>query len=141
MLAALINVATQWIPGLLPKLVTERPDLLIDHALAYAELAKSELESVKRQAVRRVVAGALAFAAALSFLVLAGVALMLCASTQLRADLSWLLLAVPGVMLALTVIATLVATAKGSAAKPGQSLTHQVRLDVQAFRAAMDARP
>ncbi len=140
MLAALLNAASKWIPGLLPKLVTERPDLLIDHALAYAELAKSEIERVKRQLIRRTVAGALAVAAALSFLVLTGVALMLCATMQLRADLSWLLLAVPGVMLVLTVIATIVAMAKGSAAKPAQSLTDQVRLDVQAFRAAMAAR-
>jgi hypothetical protein len=140
MLAALINVVTKWIPGLLPKLVTERPDLLIDHALAYAELAKSELEAVKRQVLRRAVAGAIAFAAGLSFFVLAGVALMLCATTQVRADLSWLLLAVPGVMLALTAIASMVALSKGRDADPGHSLTDQVRLDVQVFRAAMDAR-
>lgn len=140
MLAALLNAASRWIPGLLPRLVTERPDLLIDHALAYAELAKSELESVKRQVVRRVVAGAIALAAAMSFVMLTGVALMLGASTQMRPDLSWLLFAVPGVMLAFTVIATMVAMTKGSGAKPTQSLTDQVRLDVQAFRAVMDAR-
>jgi len=59
MVGALLNLLTKWIPGLLPKVVTERPDLLIDHALAYAALAQREIESVKRYWVRRVVDSAL----------------------------------------------------------------------------------
>lgn len=142
MFGTLLNFLTKLLPSLLPKLVTERPDLLVDHALAYAALAKSEIESVKRQLVRRVVAGAVALAATLAFVILAGVALMLsvttAAQTQNQVDLTWVLLAVPGVMLVFAVAAALVALAKG---KPRtESLTAQLQLDVQAFRTVMESR-
>ena len=142
MFGTLLNFLTRLLPTLLPKLVTERPDLLVDHALAYAALAKREIESIRRQLLRRVLAGAVALAATLAFVILAGVALMLCATTavqtQIQADSAWVLLAVPGVMLVLAIVATLVALAKG---KPRtESLTAQVQLDVQAFRTAMESR-
>jgi len=138
MFGTLLNLLTRWIPSLLPKLVTERPDLIVDHALAYAALAKREIESVKQQLVRRVVAGAVALASALSFVMLAGVALMMCATTPLRADATWVMFAVPGVMLVISLIATVVALSKGK--PPSESLGAQVRIDLQAFRAAMEAR-
>jgi Putative Actinobacterial Holin-X, holin superfamily III len=140
MLAALINAATKWIPSLLPKLVTERPDLLIDHALAYAELAKSEIQAVKRDVIRRAVAGGIALVSGLCFVMLAGVALMLHATRELRTDVSWILLVVPGVMLVLTIASTIIAMAKATKIQPVKSLTEQVRLDVQAFRAVMNER-
>jgi hypothetical protein len=60
-------------------LATSRPQLLLHHAAAYAELAQAELGGVaarvKKQAVLGVVGGVLLVVA----LVLAGVALMLCA--------------------------------------------------------------
>ena len=139
MFGTLVNLLAKWIPSLLPKLVTERPDLIVDHALAYAALAKREIEAVKQQWVRRVVAGAVALASALSFVVLSGVALMLCATTQSRADLIWVLFAVPGCMLVLTLIASAVAMSKGT--PPTESLGAQVRIDLQAFRAVMESRP
>ena len=139
MVGALLNLLTKWIPGLLPKVVTERPDLLIDHALAYAALAQREIEAVKQNWVRRVVAGAVALAGALSFIVLSGVAMMMCAATDLRADATWVLLAVPGVMLVITLIAVAIALSKG---KPRtESLGAQVRIDLKAVRAAIAARP
>ena len=140
MLAAFINVAKKWIPGLLPRLVTERPDLLIDHALAYAELAKAEFQAVKRGAVRRVVAGGVALISGLSFFILAGVAVMLNATQELKTDATWMLFVVPGVMLVLSLIATIVASKEGGGSKPVKSLTDQVRLDLQAYRTAMDDR-
>ena len=140
MLAAFINVVKKWIPGLLPRLVTERPDLLIDHALAYAELAKAELQSVKRDVIRRVVAGGVALVSGLCFLMLAGVALMLYATREVNSDATWILVAVPGVMLVTSVIAAIVASKKGGGSEPVKSLTDQVRLDLQAFRGAMGNR-
>lgn len=140
MLAAFVNALSKWVPSLLPRLLTERPDLLIDHALAYAELAKSELQAVKRDAIRRAVAGGVALFAGLSFFVLAGMALMLQATRELRGDASWILIAVPGVMLVVTVVAAIVASSKGGGSQPVKSLTDQVRLDIKAFRAAMDER-
>lgn len=140
MLAAFINALTKWIPSLLPKLVTERPDLLIDHALAYAELAKSELQSMKRDAIRRIVAASVALLSGLSFFMLAGMALMLQATREIRIDMAWVLYAVPGFMLVLTIVAAVVASTKGGVGEPVKSLTDQVRLDITAFRAAMDER-
>ena len=138
MVSALLNLLTKWIPGLLPKLITERPDLLIDHALAYAALAQREIELAKRHWVRRVVAGAIALVFALSFIVLSGVAIMMCAATEIRAGATWVFFAVPGVMLVMTLIATAIALSKR---KPRtESLSAQVRIDLQAFRAASAAR-
>ena len=39
MFGALLNLVKRWVPSLLPTLLTERPDLIVDHALAYVALA------------------------------------------------------------------------------------------------------
>ena len=135
MIGTVLNLLTKS----LPKLLTQRPDLLVDHALAYAALAKAELEAVKRQMVKRAVAGAVALASGLAFVILSGVALMLCAVTPIAANPGWVLLAVPGVMLVLTVVATIVALAKGESVSSG-SLAAQLRMDAQAFRSVMEPR-
>ena len=138
MFGTLLNLLTTR----LPKLLTQRPDLLVDHVLAYSALASREIEAIKRQLLRRVVAGAIALACALAFVVLAGVALMLdavgLAQSQLQgqADRAWVLLAVPGVMLVLALVATMVALAKGKVST--ESLAAQVQLDLHAFRAVME---
>ena len=133
-----LNLLIRFLPTRLPKLLTERPDLLVDHAIAYAALAKSELESAKREWLRRAVAGSVALASALAFIVLAGVAVMLSVTAQLRVDLSWVLFAVPGAMLVVTLISFAVAMSKGQP-RPA-SLSAQIQLDVQAFRAVMESR-
>ena len=127
-----------WLPTLLPRLITERPDLLLDHALAYAALAKSELDYAKAQWIRRVVASAVALASALAFIVLAGVAVMLCVIAQPYANMTWVLYAVPGSMLAVTLIAMMIALSTGQ--RSTTSISEQIKLDVEAFRAAMKAR-
>lgn len=138
MFGSLVNLLTKLIPSLLPKLLTERPDLIVDHALAYAALAKSEFDVARAQLIKRVLAASIALASALSFVVLAGMALMLYASSAQITESMWVLIAVPGVMLLVTAIAAAVALSKG---KSGQSaLGMQVRLDVQAFRAVMESR-
>ena len=138
MFGTVLHWLTKFLPTLLPKVVTERPDLIVDHALAYAALARSEIDALKRQCIRRVVAGSVALASGLAFVVLAGVALMLCVTGQPRADLVWVLFAVPGVMLVVSLIATMLALSKGEASEI--SLGAQIQLDVQAFRAAMESR-
>lgn len=138
MFGTVLNLLTRFLPALLPRLLTERPDLLVDHALAYAALAKSEIEAAKREWIRRVVAGAIALASALAFIVLAGVAAMLSANSQTRPDSVWVLYAVPGVMLAVALVAVLVALSKGEPRTA--TLGSQLQLDVQAFRAAMESR-
>ena len=138
MFGTVLNLLSRFLPTLLPKLLTERPDLLVDHALAYASLAKSEIESAKRDWIRRVVAGAVALASTLATIVLAGVALMLSVSSQIHADNLWVLYAVPGAMIVVTLIAVAVALSKG--APRTATLGAQLQLDVQAFRAAMESR-
>ncbi len=135
MIGTVLNLLTKR----LPKLLTQRPDLLVDHALAYAALARGELEAVKRQLVKRAVAGAVALASGLAFVILSGVALMLWAVSPVPANPIWVLLAVPGVMLVLTVVATLLALSKG-APRRASSLATQLRLDAQAFRSVMETR-
>ena len=137
MFGTVFNLLTRFLPPRLPKLLTERPDLLMDHVLAYAALAKTEIELAKQEWIRRIVAGAIALAASLAFIVLAGVALMLNATAQPHAGMGWVLLAVPGSMLAIALVSLVVALSKGQP-KP-LSLSDQLKLDMQAFRTAMDA--
>ncbi len=138
MFGTVLNLLTRFLPPRLPKLLTERPDLLMQHALAYVALAKSEVESAKREWIRRIVAGAIALASALAFIVLAGVALMLDVTAQPHADVAWVLFAVPGSMLAIALVSLMVALSKS--APPPESLSAQLQLDVQAFRTAMESR-
>ena len=138
MFGTVLNLLIKFLPTRLPRLLTERPDLLVDHALAYAALAKSEIESAKREWIRRVVAGACALASALAFIVLAGVSLMLHVTAQPHADVNWVLLAVPGAMLLVTLVAIFVAISKGVART--DTLGAQIQLDLQSFRAVMESR-
>ena len=63
---------------------------------------------------------------------------MLCVMSPPHADMIWVLFAVPGAMLVVTLIATFVALSKGEPRTA--TLGAQVQLDVQAFRAAMESR-
>lgn len=138
MFGTVLNLLSRFLPTLLPKLLIERPDLLVDHLLAYASLAKSEIESVKREWIRRVVAGAVALASALAFVVLLGVAAMLGVSSPIHTDKQWVLYAVPGAMLVVTLISVVVLLSKG---RPRTAtLGAQLQLDAQAFRAMMESR-
>lgn len=138
MFGTVLNLLARFLPLRLPTLLTERPELLMNHALAYAALAKGEIESAKREWIRRIVAGAIALAAALAFTVLAGVALMLDVTAQPHVGMAWVLYAVPGSMLVVALVSLGVALSKGQP-KP-ISLSEQLQLDMQAFRTAMESR-
>jgi hypothetical protein len=143
MLGTLLRMLTNLLPGDMPhlsRLVIERPDLLVDHAMAYVALTKREIELAKRALLRRAVAGAIALASALAFLVLAGVSLMLCATTQPPADAMWVLWAVPGAMLAVMLISVAVAWAKNRDVPNAHSLSAQFSTDLHALRTAMEPR-
>jgi uncharacterized membrane protein YqjE len=80
----------------------QRPDLVMDHLSAYAALLQQEASSAGSELLARAVAWVLAVLSVLVFLVLAGTALML---GLLQNQFHWVLLAVPGFALVLTIIA------------------------------------
>jgi len=78
------------------QLIATRPQLLADHAEAYAELMATEIDAVSALWKRRAVLNAVALCCLVVAAILAGVALMLWAvipATQLQAP--WVLIAVP----------------------------------------------
>jgi hypothetical protein len=120
--------------GTLINLLTKRPDLIVDHLFAYSALARSEIEITRRHLVRRALAGLIAAFSGLAFVVLAGVAAMLATSGQPYTP--WVLWAIPGTLLVVTLIALLVALSKDKSPLRG-SLSQQLQRDVQAFRGAL----
>lgn len=111
----------------------KRPDLVADHVTAYVELVQHEASGMGADWVKRGVAWAMAAFGALLFLVLAGVALMLGAVLQFH----WMLLAVPGVVLLLTLIA-LARARTPQRQERFQELKAQLQSDAQALREAAD---
>jgi hypothetical protein len=82
--------------------VIQRPDLVVEHVAAYASLINQEAKTAGSQILRRSVSWALAIICGSIFVSLSGVALML---GFLQGQFHWILLAVPGTALILTVIA------------------------------------
>lgn len=111
----------------------KRPDLVADHVTAYVELVQQEASGLGADWVKRGVAWAFAAFGALLFLVLAGVALMLGAVTQFH----WMLLAVPGTVLLLTLIA-LSRARTPQREERFKELKAQLQSDAQALREAAD---
>jgi len=110
--------------------LARRPDLVLDHLDAYAALASAQTRSAGAALARRAVAAAVAVGAFLVFLVLAGVATMLGA---LQAQFHWMLVLVPGVMLAVAVVAFLQARRR---LPPGAftALRAQIEADIETLR-------
>ncbi len=86
--------------------LVRRPELVMAHLAGYAGLIREEASTAGAQVVGCAVAVAVAVVAALVFLVLAGVALMLGAMQQ---QFHWALIAVPAVPLVVAVAAALMA--------------------------------
>lgn len=110
----------------------KQPELVIEHLSAYAALAKEEAESAGTHVAQRLLAWAIVLVATAVFLTLAGVAVML---GVMMDRFSWALVLVPGLMLALAIVA-------GSAARkpmpPNRfaEVKKQIDADVNALRAA-----
>lgn len=78
------------------RMIAQRPELLVEHARAYAELLTAQSGQACAAWQRRAVLGAAALALIVLALALAGVALMLVAMLPAAADQSrWVLVAVP----------------------------------------------
>ena len=117
-------------------LVTHRPDLIIDHLSGYLKLAQDELTEVKQQVIRRAVASAVALVFAISFIVLAGVALMLSSiatQSQSANAPTVMLIAVPAIALVAAIIAA-IAALKAAPAQTSASFADHIQRDIQAFR-------
>jgi membrane protein implicated in regulation of membrane protease activity len=111
--------------------IIKRPDLVVDHVSAYAELVQMEVGDVVEDLLTRAAAWAAAVIAGVLFLGLAGVALML---GLLQNQFHWSLVVVPAVAL------LLLAVAVARAVKPWRAerfpeLRAQLASDVEALRA------
>lgn len=111
--------------------VVKRPDLVVDHLSAYAELVQMEVGEVVGDLLTRAASWVLAVIAGAIFLALLGVALML---GLLQNQFHWGLVAVPGAALLLVIIAVMRAL-KPWKAERFPVLRAQVASDVEALRA------
>ncbi|MEO5670564.1 MAG: hypothetical protein ABIR26_07720 [Ramlibacter sp.] len=107
-----------------------RPELVMDHVAGYAALMQEEASTVGSAVARRAIAWAVAAFAALVFLVLAGVAAML---GTMQGEFHWILVVVPGVVLAIAVAAWSVARQR-LPSKAFTELRAQLDADAQALR-------
>jgi peptidoglycan/LPS O-acetylase OafA/YrhL len=112
--------------------IVQRPDLVVDHLSAYAALFQEEASTAGSDLVARAVAWVVAVVAAAIFLGLAGTAVML---GMLQNQFHWALVVVPGIALAIVVIAVLRAR-KPAASERFPELKAQIDSDARALRMA-----
>lgn len=110
--------------------IIQRPDLVMDHLSAYGSLFHREASSAGSELLARVLASVVAVLAGGLFLGLAGVALML---GLLYNQFHWVLVAVPGVALALWIGAIIIAM-KPLKSERFPELKAQIDSDAQALR-------
>ncbi len=109
----------------------KRPELLLDHAAGYAALAREEAAMATGAVARRAVAWGVAVLGFSMFLVLAGAAAMIGA---LQGQFHWILVAVPGLALAIAVAGAVLGLQK-PAHPLFTELRAQLDADTQALRA------
>jgi hypothetical protein len=110
--------------------LVSRPELVVDHVAGYAALVQEEASTVGVEVAKRAVAWAVAVMAAVVFLVLAGVAVMLGA---IQDEFHWALVLVPAAALAMSVAAFFVARQR-LPSKAFNELKAQLDADAQALR-------
>ena len=117
-----------------------RPQLLAEHAQAYAELVAAELPRATAAWKRQALLNGLALLSLLASLLLGGVALMLWAALPAAAmPAAWLLIAVP-LLPALAGIACLIAARSGTEAHLLGDLRQQLGADAKILQEAALAR-
>ena len=117
-------------------LISNRPQLLVDHAQAYAELVAAEVGSASNALMRRAVLGAAGLGCLALAAVFAGVALMLRGVVPLAGmPAPWLLFAVPVVPFAAGA-ACLVAARMRPLASPFGKVWWQLKADFMMLREA-----
>jgi hypothetical protein len=106
-----------------------RPELVMDHVAGYAALAQEEASTVGVQVARRAVAWAVTGIGLLVFVILAGVACMIGATSGYH----WALVVVPAVPLVIAIAAYFVAR-KPLPSSAFTELRAQLDADAQALR-------
>lgn len=120
--------------------IATRPQLLAEHAQAYAELVAAELPRATAAWKRQALLNGLALLSLLASLLLGGVALMLWAALPAAAmPAAWLLIAVP-LLPALAGIACLIAARSGTEANLLGDLRQQLGADAKILHEAALAR-
>ena len=110
----------------------QRPDLVVDHASAYAALFHEEASSAGTELLEKAVAWLMVLLSAVMFVGLAGIALML---GMLQNSFHWTLIVVPGCALLLMVIAVVIAK-KPFKSERFPELKAQIDSDSRALRMA-----
>lgn len=113
-------------------LLVRRPELVVDHLSGYAALAQQEASSFGMELARCAIAGVAAAVCFIVFLVLAGVGVML---GVMQGEFHWVLVATPGVSLALGIVAFGLAR-KSIPSQVFMELRSQFDADAQALRMA-----
>ncbi|WP_310462202.1 hypothetical protein [Sphaerotilus sp.] len=115
-------------------LITTRPQLLADHAQAYAELANADLDAVTSVWKRQIRLAAVALCSTCVAAVLAGVALMLWAVVPaVQIEAPWALVAAP-LLPAVVALWCLLAARAGGDRQPFGNLKEQVQADLLMLR-------
>jgi hypothetical protein len=116
------------------RLLADRPQLLAEHADAYAALIADEVPRISAAWQRSALFYALALGSGLVGLVLVGVAAMLWAAVPaLPPHAPWMLVAAPAVPL-VAALACAVAARSGRAVQAIEHLREQVRADIALLR-------
>ncbi|RZL49279.1 MAG: hypothetical protein EOP71_02490 [Variovorax sp.] len=108
------------------------PELVADHLANYGALIKAEALEVKRNAVKRAIAAAIAVVAGLLGLTFTGIAIML---GGVNGSFHWVLVLVPGLTLLVAAIAGSIA-ARSSTFHGFQDLQAQLAADMHALHVA-----
>lgn len=117
------------------RMIAQRPELLVEHARAYAELLTAQSGQACAAWQRRAVLGAAALALIVLALALAGVALMLVAMLPAAADQSrWVLVAVPLLLPLLAGLACLAAARARAQPDSFAALREQLQADLAMLR-------
>lgn len=119
-------------------LFARRPDLILNHALAYVDLAQQEFAQTRHRLQRQVIAAVIAFSLAITFLVVAGVAALLVVAGVIA--LTPAVAAVPGIVLSGAALAGWYATQAGNSNKR-TVLRSQIEDDIQLLRDIAENRP
>jgi len=118
-------------------LITRRPDLLVDHAVAYVDLAQREFAQVRQRTLRQAIACLAVLALAITFLVLCGVAALLCIAGVVA--LTPGVFAVPAVFLLAVIGVGWYASSIGADEPPG-NLRLQIDDDLKLIREFSECR-
>jgi len=118
-------------------LIARRPDLILNHALAYVDLVQQEFAQTRDRLLRQIVAALIALSLAITFLVVTGVAAVLAIAEVVV--LRPAIFAVPGVVLVGVVLASWYAVRAGTVDKR-VDLRSQIGDDVRLLRDVAENR-